>query len=292
MTPGSTQRISDVDNGSQIIEIKPTAVPQSIAELFHRLNRVIPEDQIVTKVEPTTTVADALQMMKKAGYSQVPVLEGQEVLGLFSYRSLALGLTKMGRPKSEIGALPVEEFVEKAHFARITDDFAATFERMDHDGAVLIGEQDRLQGIATAMDVLRYLYGVASPFVLLAEIEMALRALIGSAVTGELLAECAKASLTSKYSEDKIPTDLSHMEFNDYIQLVGHGGNWKYFEQVFGGMRETARAKLEEIRDLRNDVFHFKRELTPDDRENLAQDRDWVLMKARKADARRKGGDV
>jgi CBS domain-containing protein len=272
-------------NSTPVLGTKQTTVPQSIAGLFHRLNRVIPENQIVTKVAPTTPVSDALRMMKKAGYSQIPVMEGEAVLGLFSFRSLALGVVQMRRPKSDVGTLPVEEFIEKAHFARITDDFAATFDRMDYDGAVLIGEQDRLQGIATAMDVLRYLYGVASPFVLLAEIEIALRALIGSAVTCELLAECAKASLTSKYAEDKIPTDLSHMEFNDYIQLVGHGGNWKYFEPVFGGMRATARAKLEEIRDLRNDVFHFKRQLIGDALENLAQHRDWVLMKARKADA-------
>jgi len=80
------------------------------------------------------------------------------------------------------------------------------------------------------------------------------------------------------------------MEFGDYMQLVGHGDNWKHFAPVFGGMRETVRAKLEEIRDLRNDIFHFRREITLDDHEKLSQHRDWVLMKARKADARSKGG--
>ena len=264
-------------------------VPQSIAELFHRLNRVIPENQVITKVAPTTTVSEALCAMKKAGYSQIPVVVGDSVLGVFSYRSVALGLLNLGRPKRGICELPVEEFIEKAHFARITDDFATTFDRIDHDGAVLVGEQDRLQGIATAMDVLRYLYGIASPFVMLAEIEMALRALISTAVDGELLAECAKTTLKDKYAAGTIPTQLSQMEFNDYIQIVGHGDSWKHFEPVFGGMRETARAKLEEIRDLRNDVFHFKRQLTSEDLETLSQDRDWVLMKARKADARIKG---
>jgi CBS domain-containing protein len=264
-------------------------VPQSIAELFHRLNRVVPENQVITKVAPTTTVSEALCAMKKAGYSQIPVVEGDSVLGVLSYRSVALGLLNLGRPRRAVGELPVEEFIEKAHFARITDDFATTFDRIDQDGAVLVGEQDRLQGIATAMDVLRYLYGVASPFVMLAEIEMALRALISTAVDGELLAECAKTTLKDKYAAGTIPTQLSQMEFNDYIQLVGHGDSWKHFEPVFGGMRETARAKLEEIRDLRNDVFHFKRQLTSEDLETLSQDRDWVLMKARKADARIKG---
>ena len=46
----------------------------------------------------------------------------------------------------------------------------------------LVGEPNRLQGIVTAMDILRYMYGVASPFVLIAEVELALRALMQLAV--------------------------------------------------------------------------------------------------------------
>jgi CBS domain-containing protein len=268
--------------------VKPP--PVSIAKLFHRLNRVVPENQVVTKVAPTTTVAEALKLMKKTGYSQLPVMEGDAVLGIFSYRSFADGIARIKKPRTEIGDLTVEEFVEKAQFARVTDEFNAIFDWLDRDNAVLLGEPDRLLAIVTAMDVLRYLYQVASPFVLVAEIELALRALISIAVKAELLVSAAKASLSSKYGEDKIPLTLSEMEFNDYVQLVGHGDNWKHFATVFGGMRETVRAKLEEIRDLRNDIFHFKRDLTLDDHEKLAQHRDWVLMKARVADARSKGG--
>ena len=268
------------------------SVLDSVARLFHRLNRVLPEDQVVVKVSPGETVAEALRRMKKGKFSQLPVVEGDEVLGVFSYRSLTEGLLRLKKHKGDIAMLPVEEFIEKSHFARVTDEFITVFEHLDRDNAVLVGEPDRLQGIVTVMDVLRYLYGVASPFVLVAEIELALRALISLSVQGDLLVSCVKASLSSKYEGEKIPNTLIEMEFNDYIQLVGHGDNWKYFAPIFGGMRETVRAKLEEIRDLRNDVFHFKRELTWDDHEKLAQHREWVLLKARKADARLKGGQI
>jgi predicted transcriptional regulator len=197
-------------------QLKPS--PESVAKLFHRLNRVIPENQMVTKVAPTTKIADALKLMKKTGFSQLPVVEGDAVLGIFSYRSFADGIARIKKARSEIGDLTVEEFVEKAQFARVTDEFNAIFDWLDRDNAVLMGEPDRLLAIVTAMDVLRYLYQVASPFVLIAEIELALRALISLAVEGELLVSSAKASLTSKYGEDKIPLTLSEMEFNDYVQ--------------------------------------------------------------------------
>ncbi len=263
---------------------------ESISRLFHRLNRVLPENQRITTIGSTASVNQALLMMKKSGFSQLPVVEGESVLGVFSYRSLALGILQLGKVKSEIGDLPVEEFVEKLPYARVTDEFNAIFDWLDRNDAVLIGEPDRLQGIVTAIDVLRYLYGVASPFVLIAEIEISLRALISLAVDEALLVDCAKRTLASKYGENRIPLTLSHMEFNDYVQLLGHGDNWKYFAPVFGGMRETLRAKLEDIRDLRNDIFHFKREITWEDHERLAQHRDWTLMRARKADALKKGG--
>ena len=265
---------------------------ESVARLFHRLNRVIPDNQKVTVLASTSKVSEAIRTMKKMGYSQLPVVEGETVLGIFSFRSLAEGAVRLGKLKIAIGDLQVDEFVEKAQFARVTDEFNSIFDWLDRNDAVLIGEPDRLQGIVTAIDVLRYLYGVASPFVLIAEIELALRALIALAVNDELLITCAKVTLTSKYGEDKIPTTVSEMEFNDYIQLVGHGDNWKYFSHVFGGMRETVRAKLEDIRDLRNNVFHFKRELTWEDHEKLSQYRDWALMRARRSDALQKGGRV
>jgi CBS domain-containing protein len=263
--------------------------PGDVAALFHRLNRVLPENQIVVCVAPATKVSDALEKMRKAGFSQLPVTEGDAVLGIFSYRSLAEGAVRLRKTRIDLGDLSVEDFVEKVHFAHVTDEFDSIFDNLDRDGAVLIGEPDRLQGIVTAMDLLRYLYGVASPFVLVAEIELTLRALITLAVDGERLIACARASLGGKYAGDRLPKAAVEMEFNDYIQLVGHGDNWKYFAPIFGGMRETVRSKLDDIRTLRNDIFHFKRELTWDDHERLAEHRDWVLLKARIADARVKG---
>ena len=54
--------------------------------------------------------------------------------------------------------------------------------------------------------------------------------------------------------------------------------------------RKRTRTKLEEIRDLRNDVFHFKRELMGDDLDILTAHRDWLFRRARIVEARRKVG--
>jgi CBS domain-containing protein len=261
----------------------------SVAELFHRLNRVIPEDQKVVVVPASMPVGEAFVIMRKNGFSQLPVVEGHTVLGMFSYRSFAAGILRMGRGKSDPGNLPVEDFVEKVEFVRATQEFKSLFDWLNRDDVVFVGDPDGLQAVVTTMDILQYLYNVANPFVFLAEIELALRALITRAVTGEQLAACARVALSSKYGEGKVPTKVTEMSFNDYATLIGAKDTWQHFTDGFGARRESVLAKLDDICDLRNNIFHFKRELTWDDHEKLMAHRDWALQRITKSDALLKG---
>ena len=265
----------------------------SLTAVVHRLNSVLPENQRMVTVTPETTASEAIQIMRNHGFSQIPVTAGQEVLGLFSYRSFAQKVLALGAEKGSRGTSPgdltVDECIEKAEFARVTDEFNRLFDSLEKHDAIVVGEPNRLQGIVTAMDVLRYLYGVASPFVMVAEIELALRALIHRAADEVALAECAQIALSSTYEPKRPPTELEEMTFHDYVQIIGDGRNWRRFESVFGGDRHRTRTRLEQMNELRNSVFHF-RKVTLEEYESLADHRDWMLRKARTAEARAKGG--
>jgi len=265
----------------------------SITELFHRINRLLPDSQDVLTVPGEMLASEALKIMRQYGYSQLPVSVGTEVLGLFSYRSFSAAVLATAacreNSKIDLGDLTVEECVEKAEFARVTDEFNCWFDTLDKRDAGLVGEPSRLQGILTPMDVLRYLYRVASPFVLIAEIELSLRAMIRHAVTEKVIAECARTSLGKVYEPDSLPNSLEEMTFHDYIQIVCDGRHWPLFESVFKGNRARTRAKLDTMNELRNRIFHLH-EVTVEDYETLAASRDWMLMRSRAAEARAKGG--
>lgn len=258
-----------------------------LTELFHRINSLIPDEQTLETISPSMTAADAIELMRERRFSQLPVVEGTEVLGIFSYRSFALEVIKMGKEKVLPGSLLVEDFIEKISFARVTDDYSEVFNSLDHDDAVLIGEPDRLQAIVVPMDVLRYLYGVASPYVLVAELELSIRGLMHWCQDDKQLAECAKTGLSSKYDEKRLPTRLEEMTFDDYVWIICDGRNWPKFKTVFGSTTERVRGKLERIRDLRNDIFHLKREVSVQDHEELANYRDWLLRRIRMTEAKR-----
>src|ERR1019366_2223409 len=139
-----------------------------------------------------------------------PVVDEGEVLGVFSFRSFALEaaggtLEEWNKEKCAPGDLPVDEFLEQFEFARVTEEMNRVFDAMDRDNGVLIGTPERLIGVLTPMDFLRYLYQVASPFVLVSEIELALRAFIRRALTDENIAAASRRCLATVYGgEDKV----------------------------------------------------------------------------------------
>jgi predicted transcriptional regulator len=259
------------------------------SELFHRINRIIPQEQSLLVIRSDRPVREAVALMREHGYSQIPVVNDGQVLGVFSFRSFAREaasstLEEWTNQKCAPGDLPVDEFLEEFEFARVTEEMSRVFDAMDRDNGILIGTPERLIGIMTPMDFLRYLYKVASPFVMISEIELALRALIRIAIPSDVLANTARRALANAYGgEDKAPVLLEEMTFDNYQSLVSRNETWNLFEPVFGGTRNRTSAKLKEVGAIRNDLFHFRREITIRDHETLATHRNWLLNKIKQA---------
>jgi len=282
-TPTPNLRVLDRSTAAKEMDLS--------TELFHRINRIIPENQKVLTIAPDCKVRDAIAKMREHGYSQVPVLSDGEVLGVFSFRSFAqeaaaATLDSWTKQRCAPGDLRVDEFLERFEFARVTEEMSRVFDAMERDNGVLVGTPERLVGILTPMDFLRYLHRVASPFVMVSEIELALRAMMRIALSQEQLVAVAKRCLSSAYGgEDKVPSALEDMTFDNYQSLICHSESWPKFEPVFGGTCPRARAKLKEVGAIRNCLFHFKREITMPDHETLATHRNWLLSKIKQAES-------
>jgi len=263
---------------------------RSLKDLFYMVKKALPDQQELVCVDSDTEVHEVLEVMRRGGLSQVPVLAGTEVLGVFSYRSLAEGICKLPKKEPFKVTLPVDLFFEDLKYASIGDDISVLLDEFEIRDAVLVGSEDRLQGILTTIDALRYFYTVASPYVLIREIELSIRELIRAATSAKELQECAHRSLLKHYDDRgiPIPTCLEDMTFHDYVMLLRYHGNWEYFKRVWGGTIKTVAARLEPLPGLRNDVFHFKRELSLEEYDVLRDRRDWLLRRIRKVDAERK----
>jgi hypothetical protein len=187
-------------------------------------------------------------------------------------------------PNVKVHDLAVEDVMETLPTVTVEHSLYEVLSLLERHEAVLVDSPHGLQAIATNFDVLRYFYKIARPFVLIGEIELALRALISVCAPGDKLKECINRSIAKVYNSKKqqVPLDLVNMTFEDYRTIVGARDNWPLFEGILGRNRELVMSKLETIRKIRNDVFHFKSDVSVLDHENLSVARDWLLDKARK----------
>jgi CBS domain-containing protein len=148
-----------------------------LSSVFHRLSSVVRDESLFT-VPANMLASEALRLMKQKDFSQVPIREGGEIVGVFSYRSFAVHSVEFTDPETRSLGLTVADFAEDLPFVRPSDPFDEVIEKLEHYDAVLLGTPENTVGIVTAMDILRYLYDATSPYVLVAEIELAVRALM------------------------------------------------------------------------------------------------------------------
>jgi predicted transcriptional regulator len=256
--------------------------PNNLVDIFHRVNEILSEDQEIVSVAIDTSVAEAFKLMKKYKFSQVPVMAGVEVLGSFSYRSFSVKISSFAGEGIDLDKFVVGDFLETVEFVHVLDDFVSTLDTLDKKDVILVGSRDNLKGLLSPIDLVKYLYAISSPFVLIAEIELSIRSILRSSVSVEQLRTLIEQSLSEYYKPGKLPKSLEDMTFNNYIQVIFSETSWAYFEPAFGQgelQKRRAQLKLDEVRRLRNDVFHFKRKLTPDDIGQLIDHRDWIKQR-------------
>lgn len=253
---------------------------------FHEVGSVFPGEVNVVSVPPHTSVGTALQLMLEKRFSQLPVMENGEVLGVFSLWSLAQNLVLAPGIKIEalLKTMEVGELMEQLPKVTVRESIHSILGHLERHEAVLVDSPHGLQAVATSTDVLRYFYKVARPYILLQEIELALRNLIELCAPDEKLNECIDRALAKSYEARKwtVPTNLSEMSFEDYRTIITCSGNWPVFEGLLGHNRELVSAKLERLREIRNDVFHFRADISLVDHQHLATSRDWLLGKLKR----------
>jgi hypothetical protein len=200
---------------------------------------------------------------------------------------LANRVTALG--KVDLGRADVDDFIQDLEFVRVTDELERTFQYLDRDGAVLVGDPDQLIAVVTPTDLIDYLYGLTHPFMLIQEIELVLRRLVSATVSMGDLSQYIRRAVSSNYRdrEDQIPTELGGLSFAELVQTVVHTANFREaFYRILGNNRESAWGYLGRIANIRNDIFHFRRSITDDDIQVLTDARTWLLRKARAAEAR------
>lgn len=238
----------------------------------------------IPSVEPVDSACLArlaLKRMLATKCSQLPVLENGICLGVVSSESILRRLGQEAAKGNHAKGLmkwPVTRFIDEHSPPLYIDpdeeltDFA---EKVEERGFALIGNPKKLESIVTSHHLVDFFMRKTEVFLVLREIETAIRYLIRQKIRDEALGDVL-ASIHSKDGREQ-PTELEELSFDELRNLIIE--RWKDFKDIFAD-RERTDDDLTRIRDIRNAVFHFRIHLFPTQLTQLRNYRNYYLMLA------------
>jgi predicted transcriptional regulator len=222
------------------------------------------ESEAVATVTAAETVHAAVRLMIENDFSQLPVVDAEKgtVVGAISAESIVRSLYHLSSPEAGTGALSngmglnVAQCIDEASVHSSDSEMLTLGKTLADSPYTLVGEDGTLSDILTHADIVRLFRELAAHFLLIGTIEQSLRLLISRVFDTKGAVKTAIDSAFSYRKEHK-PHSLDEMTIDDYRQLIMNKKNWPHFAGLFFDRHATEK-RLLKLRDLRNNLFHFR----------------------------------
>ncbi|MCY3802754.1 MAG: CBS domain-containing protein [Chloroflexi bacterium] len=211
-----------------------------------RIGALEAANQQPTAVKPNDSLVSATTLMDIKNYSHLPVMTtDREVKGVVSWKSIGSRLS-LGRECQS-----VRHCMDPARVIGTSTPLLDAIADISEHGYVLVrGTDNTITGIVTASDVVHQFAQLASPFLVIGEIEGHLRRLVYKKFT---IQEFRDASLNNEGGRSI--TGSADLTFGDYCRLLQNREYWGRLELSID--RVTFTQHLDAVREIRNDVMHF-----------------------------------
>jgi len=167
-------------------------------------------------------------------FSQIPVVnEKDQVIGCVSWKSI--GRAESINCKSEI----VQDYIDKSFTINENDNFLNHLKKIaEKEYVIVVDDNKKIEGILTTYDMTMYFYDFINPFLRIGIIENCIRSLI------------IDAGIETK-------KDINKFTFYEYQKLLKEEENWRKLK-LNNIDKETFIEKIDEMRNLRNNIAHYK----------------------------------
>ena len=218
----------------------------AIADPTYRIGRLTSANKRPVSVKPDALLEQAVTLMLTNDFSQLPVMTNErEVKGVVSWKTIGSRLSlKRDCPH-------VRDCMEPAHEVAIDDSLFNAISTIAQHDYVLVRAADRtISGIVTASDFNEQFRKLAEPFLLVGEIENGVRRMLHGKFSAKELDD-AKAP----GDEQRTIEGVADLTFGEYIRLLENEKGWKKIKLQID--RAEFVARLNKVREIRNDVMHF-----------------------------------
>ena len=224
------------------------------------------------------TVSDALSLMIEHDYSQLPVLDDAgKLIGIISEKSITNTYFNSGG-NVPIMPLKVDNCLAIPRIVKQDEDVLNALNILKEVDSLLIVEDDKPVGIITNFDTTNFFRNLSEGLIIIEDIESALNELIDS----EFPTDAKKLDAWFKTfgkdeADDRRPArDPEKPSFEDLLRVITK--HWSSFENM-DCEKNLFLSILEPVREIRNQLAHFRGDLSPLQQNRLHHARDWMYRK-------------
>jgi len=232
---------------------RPDFVQEIKDDPTYRIGKLASANNPPVSVKPDDSIHTAITLMIVHDYSQLPVMTSdRQVNGMISWKSLA------NKYAFAADCTYVRECMQPhKELSYDTYIFSAIEFVISNEYALIRGSDNVICGIVTTTDLSQQFRELGEPYLLLGEIEKYIRKMLLNKYTlKDLQAACNPSD------KDRAIHKVSDLTLGEYIRLIENPDQWEKLSLNID--REVFIGKLEEIRQIRNDVMHF-------DADNIAE---------------------
>jgi hypothetical protein len=263
----------------------------------YSVERLIENQGSVVVVRKEDTVAAALDLMIEHDFSQLPVVdENQTLLGMVTYESILRAARSFNVKLNE---LFVRDAMVNAPFHYREDNLFDLLDELKVSNAVVIIEPGgSVIGVVTNYDASEFLRSRTEDLMHIEDIEFIIKELIKRTFTdeeGELNLDRLQAAIGKPHaqrgdkSDSKKPKAFEDLNLGDYINLLISRDVWNFCAPILNVQKESLYELLVKIRQTRNDLAHFRSEISPRSRDELKYCANW--LRGRYQDYEKEQGD-
>lgn len=238
-------------------------------------------------VSTDTKVRDALALMRINDYSQLPIIDqAGKMTGIITEQSI---ISTYYHTRGEVSLLDLNVDhcqTTPTKTSPDTDIFDA-LELLKNVYAIVVVQDGNPIGIVTAYDTTQFFQSISGGLILVEDIEVTLRQYIEKIFETEKARNAAlmKAFGASKREPAAPAKKYDELTLWDYMNLITTEANWQNFESYFNP-KELFFELINQVRQIRNQLSHFRGRLDPIQHDALIRARDWISSRPKMPSAR------
>ncbi|GAA3709733.1 CBS domain-containing protein [Gordonia hankookensis] len=222
----------------------------TLSEIGITLGNISFTSSDVVKVSPDSSLDEAITLMLLNDFSQLPVVAGpRSVKGAVTWQSIARARHRDVEAKLRDAMIPALQLPYDKELVDVLSDL------QKHDFVLVMNAQRELTGIVTTADVVDAYGRLATPFLLIGELDQILRRVISDHV------DIGKVSSICHLSSDRRIVSFSQLTMAHYEAILRDDSVWETLNWPLD--RNTFLEGLSDLRKVRNDVVHFNRDTVP-----------------------------